>query len=226
MRENKKAVILLSGGLDSLVSLVLAKKICDVDLALTFDYGQKALEDEISASAQIAEFYNVKHKVIELPFLKDITNNALTNPDIELGFENLGEESAQAVWVPNRNGLFINIAASYADAFKFDYIIIGANKEEAETFSDNSAEFIEAADNFFLYSTGQKPRVLAPLCGLEKYEIINEAVKNNVELRLLKSCYNSSMQTNKRHCGECESCKRLKSAILKSLHKDLINLFF
>ena len=223
---NKTGIILLSGGLDSLVSLAVARDFCDVKLALTFDYSQRALKDEIQAASEIAAFYKIEHKVIKLPFLSEITNNALVNKNASLEFEKLDENSAKAVWVPNRNGLFLNIAASFADSLGFDYIIIGANKEEANTFPDNSKEFLNQAESFFKFSTMAQPKIFAPLKDLEKYEIINLAVEKSAPLKFLKSCYNSKESCAKSHCGKCESCKRLKAAILKSVNKDLLKLFF
>lgn len=223
---NKKAVVLLSGGLDSLASVCAARDFCDVVLALTFDYSQRSSEEEIQAAKQIAQFYNIEHRVVKLPFLAQITDNALTDEDAQLEFDTLDKNSAKAVWVPNRNGLFLNIAASYADSFNLDYIIIGANKEEAQTFPDNSEEFVKRAQSLFEYSTLKKPKVLAPLKELEKFEIINLAVEKKAPFEFLKSCYNSSLQTGVKHCGKCESCKRLRAAILKSVNKGLINLFF
>lgn len=220
----KKAVVLLSGGLDSYVSMAAALKIMDVKFALTFDYNQRALEDEIEASSLISKKYGVEHRVIKLPFLGEISNSLL-NKDGNLQFETLGEDSAKAVWVPNRNGLFLNIAACFCDAYDLNCIIFGANKEEAETFKDNSNEFIKAAGECFKFSAKSKPDVFAPLSGLEKFEIINLALYIGVDLSLLKSCYNSG-KGSKSHCGTCESCRRLKAAILKSENKDLIKLFF
>ena len=136
-----KSVILLSGGLDSIVALGCCNKDYGIELALTFDYGQKSAKEEIWASEQISKYYNVKHKVIELNWLREITHTSLVS-DNEIPTENLGTmDSALQVWVPNRNGLFINIAASYADSFGYDYIIYGANKDEGETFSDNTEIF-------------------------------------------------------------------------------------
>ena len=132
----------------------------------------------------------------------------------------------KAVWVPNRNGLFLNIAAMYCDSFNIDYIIFGANKEEAGTFSDNSIQFNNIADEFFKLSTLKKPKILAPCANLEKYEIVQEGVNLNVDFSLLKSCYNSIKKTGKSHCGVCESCKRLHSAIVKSNNKNLLNIIF
>lgn len=223
---NKKGIILLSAGLDSYISLILAMKKCEIILALTFDYGQRAAEDEILAAKKIAEKFNIKHEIIKLPFLKEISNCALTNENKNIEFDKLDENSMKAVWVPNRNGLFLNIAGVYADSFNADYIIFGANKEEAGTFSDNSKEFINAANEFFKFSTSCGCEILAPCQDMEKFEIINAGIELGADFSFVKSCYNSISKTGKNHCGVCESCKRLKNAILKSSNKDLINSIF
>ena len=159
-----KSAILLSGGLDSLVSLGLKKEELNITLALTFDYGQKSAKQEIETSKKICEYYNVEHKVIKLDWLKDITHTALcSDAEVPTGdaLNNL-ENSAKSVWVPNRNGLFLNIAGSFADANGFDYILIGANKEEGQTFPDNTQEFIDAVNREFKYSTRKQPNIIAP----------------------------------------------------------------
>ena len=146
-----KGIVLLSGGLDSLVSLGAGIEKYGVSLALTFDYGQKSTEYEIDASRAICEYYGIEHKVIKLDWLKTVTHTALVgDKSIPEGAElyNL-EQSAKSVWVPNRNGLFLNIAGSIADGENYDYILIGANKEEGQTFPDNTQEFIDRVNAEF-----------------------------------------------------------------------------
>ena len=135
---SNNAVILLSGGLDSLVSLGLVRDEYDEMLALTFNYGQKSFNNESEASEKICNYYGIKREVITLDWLKKITNTALVaDKEIPANIEDY-TKSMKAVWVPNRNGLFLNIAACYADSYGYRDIIIGANKEEAATFSDNT----------------------------------------------------------------------------------------
>jgi len=202
----KKSLILLSGGLDSLVSLGLKKEELGIELALTFDYGQKSAQDEIIASSKICEYYNLKHKVIKLDFLKEITNNSLVNGgELPKGIQ----KNSKSVWVPNRNGLFLNIAGSFADSYGYDYILIGANMEEAKTFPDNTKEFIDRINAEFEYSAAVKPKVIAPLINYVKNDIVKLALLNNVPLELTMSCYKGGGK----HCGECESCTRLKRAL-------------
>ena len=219
-----KSVILLSGGLDSLVSLGLKKEELNIVLALTFDYGQKSVQKEIAASKKICEYYNIKHEVIKLDFLKNITRTALvSDSSIPSGKElDNPAESAKVVWVPNRNGLFLNIAGCYADSHGYDYVIIGANKEEAQTFPDNTAEFINAVNEEFEYSTLKKPMVVAPLINCNKTDIVMLALKNNIPLELTMSCY----QGGDKNCGICESCTRLKNALQENHCDKYIRLLF
>ncbi len=219
-----KSVILLSGGLDSLVSLGLTREKYGVELALTFDYGQKSGKAEIQASEKICNFYNLKHKVIKLDFLREITHTALVSDNEIPSGDRLANavESAKNVWVPNRNGLFLNIAASFADSEDYDYIIIGANKEEAQTFPDNTKEFVERINREFEFSTRKCPKVLAPLINFNKNDIVKLAIDNLIPLELVHSCYNKG----EKHCGICESCTRLKSALLYNNNIELLQKLF
>ena len=205
-----KGIILLSGGLDSLVSLGIGIEKYGISLALTFDYGQKAVEQEISTSKNICDYYKIEHKVIKLDWLKEVTHTALvSNEDLPEVIDN-PEQSAKSVWVPNRNGLFLNIAGSFADGNDYDYIIIGANKEEGQTFPDNTQEFIDKINAEFEYSTQKHPKVVAPLINSDKNDIVKLALEHKIPLEFVRSCYASG----EKHCGKCESCTRLKNALI------------
>lgn len=227
--EGQTAVILLSGGLDSLVSLGLAGAEYSVELALTFDYGQKSALYEIEASKKICEHYKIKHQVIRLDWLKEITQTSLVSgeevpkPTLDdLASDDFVNKSARAVWVPNRNGLFLNIAASFADSFGYDYIIFGGNLEEGQTFPDNTQEFIDKINKSFEFSTQKHPKVVAPLIKLSKDDIVKTAVEKGVPLELTRSCY----LNGEKHCGVCESCVRLKRALEANDCERLIKLLF
>lgn len=228
--NNKKSVILLSGGLDSLVSLAVTnKENIKTELAITFDYGQKAFEKELLASKKIADFYKIKHEVIKLDWLKNITNTSLVAeaaiPEVtkeHLSDKKITQESMKNVWVPNRNGLFINIAAAFCDAKEYDFVIIGANSEEAKTFSDNSKTFINSMNETLKTSTNYNVSVVAPLIDMDKDQIIAKAIEFEVPLEYINSCYSNT----ENHCGKCESCTRLKNALEKNNQKDLITKLF
>ncbi len=216
------AVILMSGGLDSVVSLACALDDYDVKLALTFDYGQKSVEQEIRASRKVCNHYGIVHKVIKLDWLENITQSALVS-DGEVPTDELcTEKSMKAVWVPNRNGLFLNIAASFADSYEFTHIIFGANAQEARTFSDNSQEFIDKINLSVASSTLAKPIVVAPLINLYKDDIVKLALEKAVPLSLVRSCYNNSLS----NCGKCESCLNLKKALINNKCEELLKELF
>lgn len=219
-----KSIVLLSGGLDSLVSLGLKAKELNVKLAITFDYGQKSAKKEIESSKKICEFYGIDHKIIKLDWLRDITQTSLvSDKEIPTGKALDDEkESAKSVWVPNRNGLFLNIAGCFADSYGYEYIIIGANKEEAGTFPDNTKEFIDAVNKEFEYSTQNVPKIVTPLINYTKNDIVMHALENNVPLEMAMSCY----QDTEGHCGMCESCRRLKNALLANRDTKYIKILF
>ena len=219
-----KSIILMSGGLDSLVSLGLKKDELNISLGLTFDYGQKSVQQEIEASKKICDYYGIEHVVIKLDWLKDITQTSLVSDDeipTGKGLED-GVQSMKSVWVPNRNGLFLNIAGCYADSYGYDYIVIGANKEEAQTFSDNTQDFIDAINKEFQYSTQNAPKVVAPLINYVKNDIVMLALDSAVPLELTRSCY----QGGEKHCGICESCVRLKNSLLANNDDKYIKVLF
>lgn len=219
-----KSIILLSGGLDSLVSLGLGIEKYNIKLALTFDYGQKSAAGEIQAAKQICRYYKIKHKVIKLNLLKKITHTSLVSDEHVPTGKALEdpENSAKAVWVPNRNGLFLNIAASFADAEDYDYILIGANKEEGRTFPDNTQEFIDSLNVEFKFSTCKNPQVIAPLINCEKNDIVKLAIDNSMPLEYVRSCYRNS----DKNCGLCESCMRLKKALIANDNEYYLNKLF
>jgi len=228
MKMNK-SIILLSGGLDSVVSLATLKNSHNIQLALTFNYGQKSFEKESNAAKLIANYYSIEHKVIALDWLKDITHTSLVSedelPDLEienLDNSKLAEESAKSVWVPNRNGVFINIAACFADSYSYTHIIIGANKEEASTFKDNGPKFIDSINLSLKNSTNNPVKVIAPLIDKTKNEIVKLGIENNIPFNIIRSCYRNT----KKHCGACESCNRLKRAIISNNRDDLLKLIF
>ena len=111
-----KSLILLSGGLDSAVSLAMNKYVDNIQLALFFNYGQKSFEREKSAVCNLCKYYGIDLKIIDLNWLNEITNNSLTddNTDVpelckdDLSDRDLTFKSMKSVWVPNRNGLFLN----------------------------------------------------------------------------------------------------------------------
>lgn len=222
-----KAITLLSSGLDSVAALAIAAESLEIDMAITFDYGQRAGQREIEYSGKVCEHFGIEHRIIKLDWLAEITDTSLVNRNEEvpsLSFEDIDEaapaaiteNSAKSVWVPNRNGVMLNIAGSFAESRNCDYIVVGFNGEEAGTFPDNSLDYVKAADHAFSYSTQNGVRVMAPLIEMEKTEIVKRALEAKAPLEYSWSCYHGGQIP----CGECESCVRRARAFKNTGAKD------
>ncbi len=213
-----KSIVLLSGGLDSTVCFRKAVDAHEPQLALFFDYGQLAAEREGQAAAALAERLAVPFERLALPWLRERTHSALvdstqplpvlTERDLETGSE-ATSRSARQVWVPNRNAVFIHIAAAYAESLQIGKIIAGFNAEEATTFRDNSMAFVAAINDSLEYSTQIGVQVEAPTGSMTKREILVMGKQINAPLDLIWPCYRGGRKI----CWACESCLRLKRAL-------------
>lgn len=221
---SEKAVVLLSAGLDSFVNFALAiKHGLETKLAITINYGQVAAEKEVDFSKKIANHYGVKHLVIDINNVMSGISFGLNNNKTIPSFENthLNDydyclKTAKAVWVPNRNSLMLAIAATHAEFLDCKYVITGYNFEEAQTFPDNSLQFMEAISKAFSYSTANKVIVKSFTIDMNKQQILKEGKRLSIPFEYLWSCYNN----NDMMCGRCESCQRLIRAL--STYPELI----
>ena len=204
-----KGVAILSGGLDSTVSLAAAMQHMKVVMAITYDYGQRAGKRERAASARIAKHYGIPHRVIAIPWLAEITGSALVNRKARIPTNELSERSAKAVWVPNRNGVFIEIAAAHAESMGANRLITGFNKEEAATFPDNSAAYVSAVNRALSFSTANGVEVVSYTGTLDKKKIVALGRRLDAPLQHIWPCY----EGGRTWCGECESCIRSLRAI-------------
>lgn len=216
-----ESVVLLSGGLDSVVAFAEAVKAGGVSLALTFNYGQRAFAMEQKAAKAICAHYNISHQVIHLPWLEMLLPQALSlkkspgivpnlpTPDYS---SSSVPEGTKQVWVPNRNGVFLNMAAAFAEAYGSTKVVFGANADEAQGFPDNTEAYRDQLTKTFEYSTLNKIKVWTPVSGLTKAQIVQRGIDLNVPLDKVWSCY----EAGPIHCGLCASCLLLKSAIAQS----------
>ena len=213
----KKAISVLSGGLDCTVATSVFDRDHEIH-AITFDYGQKAAEQEIKASRRICERMGWTHEVIELPWLSKISTSSLnTDADIpeidedELDDLSKSSETASSVWVPARNTVFTSIALSYAESIGAEIIVVGWNGEEGATFPDNSKEYLKEFNNLIDVGSPDKIRIEAPAIDLNKEEIVELGIEVGAPMELSYSCYKGEDEP----CGVCESCVRRKRAFKK-----------
>jgi 7-cyano-7-deazaguanine synthase len=207
-----KAVVILSGGLDSTTCMGIAKAQGYDLYPITFDYGQRH-RMELENAKKVAEFYGVadRHKVIQLGFLRDFGGSALTDDAIDVPRE-MDETVIPVTYVPGRNLLFLSIATSYAEVTGADAIYIGVNALDYSGYPDCRPEFIAKVEDVIRYATkvgaeGKSIRIETPLIHWTKADIIQEGMRLNVPYALTTSCYNGEEEA----CGECDSCRlRLK----------------
>jgi 7-cyano-7-deazaguanine synthase len=210
-----RSVVLLSGGLDSVVNLKKAHDEGEVVLALTFDYGQTSFPSERRAARECALRYGIKHKIVDLPWFFELLPPVMSGREPARPHDRASLEERQnllrEVWVPNRNCVLLAVGAAHAEAAGAGQVVAGFNLEEAEVFPDNSAEFVEAMNRVLGMSTLSGVKVVAYTQGMTKSETVRLAGEIDAPLDLIYSCYLPS--SDQVMCGRCQSCVRLKDAL-------------
>jgi 7-cyano-7-deazaguanine synthase len=197
-----KALVMVSGGLDSATCLYWAKEKFSKVSAITFNYFGR-LENEKRASALLAQRARVEELiVIDLPFLKeasDFYNNHLGKPD---------SDALWSSYVPARNMIFYSIAAHYAEYLGIKRIIGGHNLHDTKFFKDASRGYIEKINSLFqegcLMCDGQPYQIVLPLAEMDRKEIVRLAIKLVLPFELTWSCH----KEGDTHCGQCYACKQ------------------
>jgi len=206
-QTDKRAVVLLSGGLDSATALAIAKEQGYSCHVLSFDYGQRSVT-ELNAARAIAEQVGVaEHRVLRL-HLEDFGGSALTDTSIDVPEGE--EEGVPVTYVPARNTVFLSLALGWAEVLDADAIFIGVNAVDYSGYPDCRPEFIEAFERMANLATrrginGDPVRIQTPLMHLTKADIIRRGVALGVDYGLTVSCYQADGQG--RACGRCDSCR-------------------
>ena len=212
----KKAIVVLSGGLDSTVCMSVAEKEGYEIFPLTFAYGQRHSK-EVEQAKKVAEFYGCsnKHLIVDTDFFRDIGHSALTANEIDVPTDrelDQMEKDVPVTYVPFRNAVFLSMATGYAEAICAEKIYIGVNALDYSGYPDCRPQFINAFQETINKGTAAADRGLpikieTPLLNLTKAGIVNLGLKNKAPLHLTTSCY----QGGEEACGKCDSCQlRLK----------------
>ena len=203
-----KAVILLSGGLDSATCLLVAREERFEVHALSFDYGQRHAV-ELDAARAIAARYGAKeHRVVRLDYPGGGAS-ALTDPAIAVPRDALGREAIPVTYVPARNTLFLAHALAWAEVLGARAIFIGANALDYSGYPDCRPEFLEAFESAANLGTrggveGEPFRIRAPLLRSTKADIVRRAAALGLDFALTSSCYEPG--PDRRPCGACDAC--------------------
>lgn len=206
----KKAVILVSGGLDSATTLAIAKEQGYECYAMSFNYGQRHQVELHSAKAISTEMGAVEHKVVALG-LSDIGGSALTDDSIAVPQHASDEieEGIPVTYVPARNTVFLSLALGWAEVLDADAIFIGVNAVDYSGYPDCRPEYIEAFQLMANLATkkgveGKLIQIKTPLIHLSKAEIIQKGSALGVDYSKTLSCY--APDSEGRACGLCDSC--------------------
>ena len=207
MPEPKRAVILVSGGLDSTTVLAMAKAAGYACYTLSFDYGQRHRAELFAAERVSVALGDVEHKVVKLN-LDSIGGSALTDTSIAVPEE--ATEGIPITYVPARNTVFLSIALGWAEVLGASDIFIGVNAVDYSGYPDCRPEFISAFEAVANLATragveGQPLTVHAPLISMGKGDIIRAGIELGVDYALTVSCYQATAQGLA--CGKCDSCR-------------------
>lgn len=202
-----KAVILLSGGLDSTTVLAIAQQRGYQCYAISFDYGQRH-KSELTAAKKIAETAAVTQHLVLPMGLDRIGGSALTDEQIEVPVH--AQAGIPVTYVPARNTIFLSLALGWAEVLHARHIFIGVNALDYSGYPDCRPEFIEAFEKLANVATkagveGDSFKIEAPLLHLSKAQIIQQGVKLGIDYRTTISCYQADEQG--RACGQCDSCR-------------------
>ena len=203
----KKAVILVSGGLDSTTVVAMAKSQGYDCYTLSFDYGQRH-RSELVAAQNVSELMTVHaHKVVKLD-LASIGGSALTDSSIEIPeSETTG---IPVTYVPARNTVFLSIALGWAEVLGANDIFLGVNAVDYSGYPDCRPEYIKAFETMANLATkaaveGQRLKIHAPLIDMTKGQIVETGMALGVDYSTTVSCYQANLEGQA--CGKCESCR-------------------
>jgi 7-cyano-7-deazaguanine synthase len=218
---NRRAVVLLSGGLDSATTLAIAKERGFRAYALSFRYGQRH-EIELEAASRVAKAAEVEQHTIVTIDLRNFGGSALTS-DIDVPKGRRPEEMSEGIpttYVPARNTIFLSFALAWAEVLRCSDIFIGVNALDYSGYPDCRPEFIQAFQTLANLATKAgvegttRVTIHAPLINLTKAEIIRKGVDLGVDYSLTSSCYDPSGVGEA--CGLCDSCQLRRKGFLEA----------
>jgi len=218
----KKAVVILSGGMDSTTAAFIAKNEGYEIIPVHFNYSQRTEKRELKAFRDICDYLKIpqeKRYEIDIPFFKQIGASALVDTSLDVPTDGV-KPGIPITYVPFRNGIFLSIAAAIAEKEGADLIYIGVVEEDSSGYPDCREEFITHMQNAI--NAGTKPetnvKIKTPLIHLKKEDIVKKAIKEGVPLELTWSCY----KNEEKACGVCDSCRLRLKGFEKAGVKDKI----
>jgi len=205
----KKALVLLSGGVDSTTLAHYVKKILNRELfAISFIYGQRHSKELEFAKYQANLLNVIEHKIIDISFLKELKSSALINKNLDIPTWEQAQKEMPITYVPFRNLIFLSIALSYAEDNGIDEVYYAAQRQDYVGYWDCREEFVQNLNKLIELNPKTKIKVLAPFINLRKSEIIKIGLELGIEYNKTWSCYKGE----EKPCGICPSCTDRKRA--------------
>jgi 7-cyano-7-deazaguanine synthase len=202
--KNRKAIVALSGGMDSCVTAAIANE--EYNLAFFHaNYGQKTERRELKAFHQLAKYYNVSNKLIaDFKHFSEIGSSSLTDPKIHVTRADLNNKKIPTSYVPFRNANILSACVSWAEVLKAEAVFIGAVYEDSSGYPDCRPEFFKSFEK--VIEIGTKPetkiKIITPVIHMSKSEIVRKGIELSAPLALTWSCYKNEDAA----CGVCDSC--------------------
>lgn len=203
--KSKKAVCVMSGGMDSTLSAYLMKQEGYEIIAVHFNYDQRTQNKELECFSKICDALHVQNKyVLDLDFFRHLGASALTDKSIDVPTCGI-EEGVPITYVPFRNGIFLSMVAAIAEKEGAECISIGVVEEDSSGYPDCRESFIESMQQSINFGTKEQTRIeiKTPLIHLQKSQIVQKSLALNVPLELTWSCYKNEVSA----CGVCDSCR-------------------
>ncbi len=208
MENQKKVIVLLSGGMDSVVALYDAVEKYDVVACLSFDYGSKHNHREIPWARYHSEKLDIRHEVVSLGFMNDLFTSDLLQSGGEIPEGHYEEENMKSTVVPFRNGIMLSIAAGFAESCEADGLVIAAHSGDHAIYPDCRDDFMQAMGQAITLGTYVKIELLRPFISMRKEDIALRGATLGVDFSETWSCYKG----NAIHCGVCGTCVERKEA--------------
>jgi len=210
-----KAVILLSGGMDS---ATLIGHCIDNDIkpyCLNINYGQRH-NREIKSAEKLAKYYNISLKKLDLSPLKILLKGSALTDKIDVPEGHYTQENMKLTVVPNRNAILLSIAVGYAISIKADFVMLGAHAGDHDIYPDCREEFLDPFETAILRGNYHQVKIITPFLKETKVEILQHGIKYGTPYGLTWTCYKGG----KKACGKCGSCNERLEAIEQNRIKD------
>lgn len=204
------SVVLVSGGMDSVTALYHARAAGPVTAGLSFDYGSKHNHRETPCARWHCEKLGIRHQTVTLDFIDRLFASDLLRSGGEIPDGHYAQENMKHTVVPFRNGIFLSVAAGYAESLGADELVIAAHAGDHAIYPDCREPFLAAMARAVEEGTYARLRIIRPFVGIDKAAIVRRGTELGVDFSMTWSCY-KGLDT---HCGVCGTCVERREAFL------------